>query len=208
MDGRFLTAFLIPHNKVVLGYELKPYNLRHMMTLTALDSPFVSQNNSSSITPDSILVLLRVCSTDEPCDAFKKPTLKDQINVGRMMGDESFMYESIKGVLEYLTESLSSPAVFEKDGMARRPENVPSPLALAVLLMSRLGFSPEAAWKTPVGQAIWYSVAYSVQEGADVKILSTEAEAKIKSEKELIEKVTADAVRQLKELAKKQKKNG
>lgn len=128
-----------------------------------------------------------------------------------MQSDIRYFYKAMKDILEYMNESCSAPLVYAKEEKKeKRKENIPSPLVMATALMSRLHMTPEEAWNTPIGQAVWYLTAFSSSEGADVKILSTEDEQRADFEKEFLQKLQAEELAKLKEkmLSKMNKKGG
>lgn len=201
MDGRFLTAFIIPEERDICGYKLKPYNLRHMLYLAAIDSPFVSQKSEKAMTPDALLLALRICSTNDVQGALRqKPTIREQILVGEMMANQDVFAKALHELLDYIGESNSVPVTFEKDTSKKGPkaENAPPALMMAVALMSKLHLTKEEAWTLPVGQAVWYLTVYGITEGAETKILTTEQESKMDSEADFLKKVQADALAKLK----------
>jgi len=205
MDGRFLTAFIIPEERDICGYKLRPYNLRHMLYLTAIDSPFVVSKSEKAMTPDALLMALRICSTNDVQTALRmKPTVREQMLVGQMMADQNIFAKALRELLDYIGDANSVPVTFEKESkhVGKKADNAPPPLLMAVTLMAKLHLTKEEAWTLPVGQAIWYLTVYGIIEGADTKILTTEQEGKMDSEADFLKKVEADA------LAKLQSYNG
>lgn len=205
MDGRFLTAFIIPEEREICGYKLKPYNLRHMLYLTAIESPFVTEKADKCMTPDELLLALRICSTNDVQKALKdKPTVREQILVAQLMAEREKFNDALRELLNYIGDSNSVPVTFEKgDGStSKSAHNAPAPLLMAVTLMAKLHLTKEEAWTLPVGQAIWYLTVYGIIEGADTKIITTEQEAKMDSEAEFLKNLQAQA------LAKLQGNNG
>jgi hypothetical protein len=205
MDGRFLTAFIIPEEREICGYKLKPYNLRHMLYLTAIESPFVCEKSDKCMTPEALLLALRICSTNDVQRALKeRPTMREQILVGKMMAERDLFTSSLRELLDYIGDSNSVPVVFEKEdkGTPRKAHNAPPPLLMAVTLMAKLHLTKEEAWTLPVGQAIWYLTIYGIIEGAETKIITTEQEAKMDSEADFLKRLQAEA------LAKLQNHNG
>ena len=188
MDGRFLTAFIIPESWDVMGYKLKPFSLRHMMVLAALDSPFVGSRPPTC--PEDVLVFLRVCSSEHPSQAFRKPTLRDRWRILMMETRTEYFIEQVKAIFEYIETCNSSPKVWTKpeegNQAEKRRENIPGPLSLATTLMSKMNLSHEEAWNMTLGQTIWYLTAYAVSEGSDIRILTTQEEAKASAEREAL----------------------
>lgn len=193
MDGRFLTAFIVPKTKKLLGYKLRPYCLRHCLYLTALGSPLVDKASSAPLSPEMLIIFCRVCSGEPPETCCRKPSFVDEYHLGRMIGDSEYFLNVLKEVMNYVHECSSAPVTYSKESeKVVNNENVPGPLNIAVGLMANLGFTPDEAWDTPVGQAIWYLTAFGISQGADTKILSTEQEARASYEKDILEKMTKE----------------
>jgi len=182
MDGRFLNAFIIPREWDIMGYKLKPFSLRFMIYLTALESPFLVGTKPPTL-PEDILVFLRVCSSGDPSKAFEKPKLSDYYYSARLGVDMRYFAKIAIEIKQYIEVCCTSPKVYQKeDEVHKTSENVPMPLSFATSLMSRLHMSYDDAWNCTVGQAVWYLTAYSISEGAETKILSTEVEDKAESD--------------------------
>jgi len=182
-----------------MGYKLKPYTLRHSLYLIALQHPMVVGKEKET-SPQDLLAFLRICSSERPDLAFRKPTIMDIWRIARMQSDIRYFYRAMKDILIYMNESCSSPLVYTKEeGKEKKKDGIPSPLVMATALMSRLHMTPERAWNTPVGQAVWYLTAFSASEGADIKILSTEDEQRADFEKEFLQKLQAEELAKLKE---------
>jgi hypothetical protein len=147
------------------------------------------------------MMVLRICSSEHPQVALKrKPTMREQMLVGRMIAEPSLFSEGMTKMLAYMGDSNSAPIVYEKhDPTAKKnSENAPIPLLLAVALMSKLNMSKEDAWTTPVGQAVWYLTVFGILEGAETKIVTTEAEAKMNDEAAILKKAESEALAKLK----------
>jgi hypothetical protein len=165
-----------------MGYKLKPFSLRFMIYLTALDSPFLVGTKPPTL-PEDILVFLRVCSSGDPSKAFEKPKLSDYYYSARLGVDMRYFAKIAIEIKQYIEVCCTSPKVYQKeDEVHKTSENVPMPLSFATSLMSRLHMSYEDAWNCTVGQAVWYLTAYSISEGAETKILSTDVEDKSESD--------------------------
>lgn len=171
-----------------MGYKLTPFSLRHMLYLQALNSPFLSEENKIP-TPKDILVLLRICSSTHPSEAFSDVTIGDRIRVAFMEVNPRYFFKALLQIKEYIEVCTTVPKTWEKpDEVQKVKENIPGPLSMATSLMSKLHLKKEEAWEMTLGQAVWYLTAYAVGEGADIKILTTEDESKAKSEREWLEK--------------------
>lgn len=198
MDGRFLTAFIVPKEWDIMGYKLRPYCLRHCLYLTALGSPLVDKNSNAPLTPEMLIIFCRVCAGEAPETCCRKLTLKDEYHLGTMIGNSEYFLKTLKAIMYYIHECSSSPVTYSKGGeRVVNSENVPGPLQMAVGLMANLHFTSDQAWDTPVGQAVWYLTAYSISQGSETKILSTEQEARANFEKEILEKMTKEHMERL-----------
>jgi len=203
MDGRFLTAFILPEKWEIMGYKLKPFSLRHTMTLTALGSPIV-EGDGPRVKPEDIVIFVRVCAAKDAFVALDKPSLWDKWCHARMEVDTTYYFDQLMAINAYIRTCNTMPNTYTKeDGEEKKKENVPVVLGLATSLMSKLNFTKDEAWDCTVGQAVWYLTAYSIGEGADVKIISTQDEAKMESEKEFLVRMQKQARERLKKEAKK-----
>lgn len=202
MDGRFLTAFVLPRKWDVIGYELKPFSLRHTLALMALESPVLNGDHMAT-KPEDIIVFLRICSTDNAFEALGRPTLKDRWKLAWMEASTPYFLRALTLIHEYMKQCNTTPTTYTKSEQSKNKENVPSVLGMATALMARLNMPPEEAWNCTVGQSVWYLTAFAVSEGADIKILSTEDEQKMGSEKEMLVRIQAEALARAKKEAAK-----
>lgn len=206
MDGRFLTAFVVPRRWKIGCYGLRPYSLRHMMYLTALESPFVSKDpQPKDFTTENVMVFLRVCQSDHPENAFGSLSIRELWFRTLMQTNLVYFTEIIKSCFNYISECSQSPVTISKDKTEtiKQKDNVPFPLMMVVMMTSKLGMDMEQAWNTPVGQAIWLLTAFAIQEGSDTQIISTEDDARAKDEREALIKLQAEALAKIKEEARR-----
>jgi len=210
MDGRFLTAFVVPRKWKIGCYELRPYNLRHMLYLTALDSPFVSKDpQPKDFTTQNVMAFLRICSSGHPEDAFGSLSMKEWWFQTRMQTDLAYFTTIIKYALHYMGECSQPPMTLTKQKEqepVKDKENVPFPLMMVVMMTSKLGMDSEQAWETPIGQAIWLITAFSIQEGSDTQIITTEDDKRAIAERASLAKLQAEALASIKEEAAKTRK--
>lgn len=200
MDGRFLTAFVLPKKWNVIGYELKPFSLRHTLALMALESPVLNGDHIAT-KPEDIIIFLRICSTDNAFEALGKPTLKDRWKLAWMEISTVYFLQALAQIHQYMTQCNTTPTTYTKSEQSKQKENVPSVLGMATALMARLHMRPDEAWDCTVGQSVWYLTAFAVSEGADIKILSTEDEAKTKAEMETLVRIQKEALARAKKEA-------
>lgn len=199
MDGRFVTAFVLPARRQILGYKLGPFSLRRYMALLAIKSPVLT-SVASEISPADLLIFLRICSSDDPFHALGKPTLLEKWKRMRLEVDSAHFVQTVMDTKEYIEEGIATPKTFSKeDGVKEfKKENIPATLGLVTSLMARLNMSADEAWGCTVGQAVWYLTAYAVSEGADIRILTTEDEDKAESDRELLQRIKREALARLK----------
>jgi hypothetical protein len=170
-----------------MGYKLTPFSLRHMLYLQALNSPFLTMERIPA--PKDVLVLLRICSSTHPSEAFTNVTIGDRIRMARMEVNTAYFFKNLLLIKSYIEACTTVPKTYEKpDDTHKVKENVPGPLSMATSLMSKLHMKKEEAWELTLGQAIWYLTAYAIGEGAEIKILTTEDEEKADAEREWLEK--------------------
>ena len=209
MDGRFLTAFVVPRKWPIGCYGLRPYNLRHMMYLTALESPFTSKDpKPEDFNTQNVMVFLRVCQSDHPENAFGSLSLKELWFKTRIEADLLYFTRTIKDCFNYIAECSQSPITVTKDKTEtiKQKDNVPFPLMMVTMMTSKLGMDMEQAWNTPVGQAIWLLTAFAIQEGSDTRIVTTEDDASAVGEREALIKMQAEALAKIKEEAQRARK--
>jgi hypothetical protein len=199
MDGRFVTAFVLPEKWEILGYKLGPFTLRRYMALLAIESPVLT-SPAAEISPEDMLIFARICSNKDAFVALKPPTLLDKWKRMRMEVDSAYFVRAVIDSKDYVETGVATPKTFSKDDGVKefKKENVPSILGLVTSLMSKLNMTPEEAWGCTVGQAVWYLTAYAVSEGAEIRILSTQDEEKIESDRELLQRIQREALARLK----------
>jgi len=189
-----------------MGYKLNPFSLRYAMTLIAIDCPIVS--GKMPTTPEQILTFLRVCSSNHPADAFKPPTLMDRVRTIRLETDHRYFQRTVVSIVKYMEVCNTCPEVYQKPSESgeKKKENVPGPLSLVIAMMGKLHMPSEEAWNLTLGQAIWYLTAHAVSEGADIKILATDDEAKAPLEHAALLKYQAEMRAKVKEQRKQKTK--
>ena len=208
MDGRFLTAFVVPKRWKLGCYHLRPYNLRHMLYLEALDSPFVSKDpKPEKFNTENVLAFLRVCSSEHPQEAFGSLSLKELWFRSRIEANLVYFMQIVGECMNYINECSQHPLTYTKDKQDfKAKDNVPFPLMMVTLMSSKIGIDMEQAWNTPVGQAVWLLTAFAIQEGSDTQIVSTEDDVRAIREREQLEQVQKEALAKIKEEAAKRAK--
>jgi hypothetical protein len=202
MDGRFVTAFVIPRKWKILGYELGPFTLRHYLAMLALESPLLKDDIKDCRAQD-IVIFLRVCSMDNAFVALEKPSWKDKWRHARLDYNMTTLVQTVLEIRQYVLTAMSSPKTYAKEDKNEiKKDTIPGILGIATSLMARLNMPPEEAWKLTPGQAIWYLTSYAISEGADIKILTTQAEANADAEREFLIQKQKEALSAIKERMK------
>ena len=170
MDGRFLDAFtLLPRQRVICGYETKPFCLRHRLVLTALKSPF--SDGGRDILPTDVIVAARVLSNTNLGEMLQSdPSETDIVEMQRMFGDQDYFVEQVGNVTDYIKSQSHWPVFWSKSGSGK-DKGVPWVLS-AVCGLVKGGISLEEAWTMPESQAVWMQAAMAIASGADVDIVS------------------------------------
>ena len=180
MDKRYLNAFLAPPKYVIGGIELDYFCPRHFLTLQVINSPFID-TNAKGVTGKDIFIALRICSTENWVASLKTPTLLERWRYLRIDSIPENKAKALEEFGRYLGESMSVPKIWIKNNgkeEVKKPTNIPETLSMVVILMSKFGFSEQEAWNMPFSKAVWYTTAYSSQEGAELSIITTEQEEK------------------------------
>ena len=203
MDGRFVTAFVLPEEWEILGYRVGPFTLRHYLTMLAIDSPILT-GEVKDVRPEDVIIFLRICSMDNAFVALKEPTMADKWRQAKLEFNMNLMVRTVITIKEYVGTGLSAPKTFTKeDGVKQfKRENIPGVLGIATSLMARLNMDAEDAWRLTPGQAIWYLTAFAISEGAEIRILTTQEEAKAESEREFLLRKQKEALSFIKERMK------
>lgn len=100
-----------------------------------------------------------------------------------------YFYRRVTLIKEYVEACTTMPKTYEKeDGKNHKNnrEGIPPALSIATSLMSKLNMTKDEVWDLTLGQAVWYLTAYAISEGADIKILTTDAEARFDKEREML----------------------
>ncbi len=194
MDNRYLTAFLTPKKHRVAGVWLDAFCCRHMLVLEAIKSPLLGGGTQAPHL-DDLVCAIRICSTKTWQEAVDEPSFYEKIKFNYLYISIDALQEAFEGFKLYMSESMSIPKVWVKqDGDINQTSKttgggIPPSLSLVVLLMTKFNFSEEEAWNMPYCRAIWYSIAYSAQEGTDIKIITTEEEDNTEEDKKRIEEI-------------------
>lgn len=202
-DDRFHGAFLSLRQHRVAGYTLRPFCLRHRLTLQAIDSPLLPGSPKAGETsPSDLILAARICSIPDPFLAVKAGSWKDAITWLRATAKPLWFISEVKAWRSYMLDTATHPVVATKtDRPGRRDRGVDWMLSVVVSLME-MGFSEEEAWTMPEGRAMFYFFARAIREGAEIDIVTTEHDRKIPQAKEAVRKAVE---KKLKEAASRKR---
>lgn len=171
MNRLFAESFLNRDDHVVLGRRLLPLSLWHMVQLEIAQSPYFL--GGAFPTPRDLRLAVTVCTTPFP----RLPDLSGQSLVWDWLKSWrcDFLTETAR-FRAYLEDFNALPMLWREE-QKRSPgsrETVGLPWALGIVagLCGSTGWSAETAWNLPVGQAYWYHVAFAMQRGCSVDLLS------------------------------------
>jgi hypothetical protein len=191
VDKRYINAFVAPPKYVIGGIEMDLFCPRHYITLQAANSPFV-QKNPKGLSGKDLFVAMRICSTKSWVDSIKPLTFFERIKYLLIDSIPERQSQAFVDFGKYISSSLSVPKVWVKNDDSEKKEfkqnNIPETISMAVILMTKFGFSEEDAWNIPFSKAVWYSTIYASQEGSDIKIITTEDEESESKELEALHK--------------------
>ena len=134
---------------------------------------------AKGVSGKDIFIALRVCSTKDWIASLETPTLIERWKYLRIDSIQKNKAIALTEFGRYLSESMSIPKIWTKkngESEKAKPTNIPETLSMAVILMSKFGFSEQDAWNMPFSKAVWYTTAYSAQEGAELSVITTEQE--------------------------------
>ena len=170
MNRTFAESFLNRDDHVVLGRRLLPLSLWHLLQLEIAGSPYFS--GATFPGPKDLRLAVAVCTTPFPRlpDLSGKKLVRDWLKSWRC----DFLTETAK-FRTYLEDFNALPQLWQeekKPGKGRAPVGLPWALAIVSGICGSTGWSAETAWNLPVGQAYWYHIAFAMQKGANVDLLS------------------------------------
>jgi len=167
----FAESFLNRDDHVVLRRRLLPLSLWHLLNLEISGSPYFLGGTFPAV--KDLRLAVAVCTTPFPRlpDLSGRRLLLDWLRTWRC----KFLIETAK-FRAYLDDFNALPQLWREE-QKRTPgarESVGLPWALAIVsgICGSTGWSAETAWNLPVGQAYWYHVAFAMQKGASVDLLS------------------------------------
>jgi hypothetical protein len=163
-DPRFLEAWVNRIDHRVLGHRLHPLCLLDLLTLDALNSPFVGEN--PQFTTADFLIAALVCSrpiqTLEVNPEIPAPSLRDRLRL--RFCDIRQENEALKAYFDDYWSSLEMWQTRNDDG-AKPPCNAPWILGHVTFLLNHTNLSEWRIWTAPVGQILCYANSLEEQLG-------------------------------------------
>ena len=194
MDDRFLTAFLSLERHKVAGHTLRPFSLRHRLTLEAIESPLLPGSpNAGKATPTDLILAARVCSMPDAFEAVRRSRWLDRFWLVRMTLNPSRYMEQLGRWRGYILDTAQHPIIASKTEKEGRRDSGVHWMLSVVCGLKRLGFTEEEAWTMPEGRALFYFYADAIRDGAEVRVVTTEAEAKLPAARAAVEAAVAKA---------------
>lgn len=171
MNRPFAESFINRDDHVVLRRRLLPLSLWHLLHLEIAGSPYFVGGTFPSVR--DLRLAVAVCTTPFPRlpDLSGRRLFTDWLRTWNC----EFLGETAK-FRAYLDDFNALPQLWKKEEGTRPGERpaVGLPWALAIVsgICGSTGWSAETAWNLPVGQAYWYHVAFAMQRGCHVDLLS------------------------------------
>lgn len=186
-------ATIMPPTIKVAGYKLLPFCIRHRVGLTAVKSPVLSIEKE--ITPNDLLLALRILSTHNLNDIRKPWTLREQFLLGYYNFHKINFIKAVSKLVTYFDAQSLWPKFWESD---KKSKASCIPWELTVISgLTRNGINLEEAYTMPEADAVWLYFAHIRAEGAEIHIITDEEEKAMKEYEEY--------KRKLNEIAPKQK---
>ena len=171
MSGNYQEAFtLLPTQRVVAGFALKPFSLRHRVLLEAVQSPLIT--GSFICTPDDLLFACKICSCDDVRNMPRKPSMRELIEWIRLNFKKGYFKKCLEEFAEYYKQQKIWPEIYHKQ-KSGKTRGLPWPLAIISVLVKN-GISYETAWTMPESEAIWLQTSFLVASGADIDLVTEE----------------------------------
>lgn len=147
------------------------------MVLSAMEHPFV--NETKLCTHADLISLVIVLSGSTVDEMLSPPTFKDIIHSKFLRLSTVYFTDCLEALRKHVEENTAGPKYWSKDrkGKSRGvpwEANIVSTLALN-------GIPLEQVMTMPLSQVIWLHSVWSIQQGADVDLLSAEEEAIMES---------------------------
>lgn len=163
---RFYRAWFAPGLRI-LGYELRPYCLGHLLTLQALESPFTRLHEGVEIGAEDLLLALRVCADSRwpfrtvPAD----PGEHEAKMMARFVRKRRYLRLAVDRFLVWMLQCSQGPDLLtpEEGTEKGRPLGAPEALIYAVKLMPKL--SERRVFTMPLSLVRFYTATVGEMDG-------------------------------------------
>lgn len=168
-DPRFLEAWVNRCDHRVLGHNLHPLCLLDLLTLDALDSPFVAEGAQATSADFllAVLILSRPHSGIRVNPVLPGPTLRDRLRLRFCdLARENAALQA------YFDDYYSTLEMWRPNSDGKRCQS-PWILGVVTFLLSHTTLTEERIWTAPIGQVLCY--ANSLEEQlSDSQVISPE----------------------------------
>ena len=134
----------------------------------AAENPIVL--GSDHVRPVDLLIAVKVCANED----LNSLTFRDHWELFKMVRSDEYFMKQLRRFVSYTLVS-AWPKFWEKERTKSSGSGTPWPLTVVCNLVAN-GVSLEQAWTMPESQAIWLNSSMAINNGADLKVLSTEDE--------------------------------
>lgn len=171
MNRPFAESFLNRNDHVVLRRRLLPLSLWHLLNLEIAKNPFFIGGSFPQV--KDLRIAVTICTTTFP----KLPDFSTiRLTFDWMRSFRcNFLTETTK-FRAYLNDFNAMPQIWQKQNPSiennNKSSNIPWALAIVSSVCGSTGWSAQEVWNMPVGQAYWYHVAFCIQKGWNVNLVS------------------------------------
>ena len=171
VDETFAEAFVNARH-TVLGCALRPFSVWHSFALKLAESPFALTGDMTlKIDFPALHVAVEICRRgyDPELLALKaaRSPLRFRFRMARFKGGYT---RQLSAYFAYLRDFRSGPEHFWDSDLP--PSAVESELILVGRMIRLAGMSKREAWETPLGEAMWLSVALIEAGGSRSNLLN------------------------------------
>lgn len=174
METAWLNASL-PERFTVLGQQLEPFSIGHIMMLRRLGNVFAREEGGGRVTLGDLTQAVFICchTFDEGWAAFHQANLGELLTKWGEKTDQFDFKEAVQWFREYLDHGYVLPEIkdaSDKEGEKRMP-GAPFLQRILLTLQSKLNYTRSEALNMPYAQALLDYFAYWEMEHA-IKILN------------------------------------
>jgi hypothetical protein len=161
---------------IILGKELKPFSLFHLLWLYHIQSPLVETNKAATIQDLELAVLICSSSSNEQIfsllDNKHLARLKRlRLALWRRKNRKRNLETELKKFLVYNDDYISLPEFYSKEG-ADKNEKLPWILLHISALVKTTGWGLDKVLLMPVGLLVWLNLGLSYLETGETSVVS------------------------------------